>query len=156
MNYVSLYNMRSCFTVKRGRDPRDPWHRRRHDAVAGSRGSDYRWGGYSDTKKEERERDRWGNISRINFAIGEFYVRAGSIHYGQAFAATSIHLDRPFGSWACIFSLFLAFTHTWLSGLGTIVLSFPLHFAKYLRKQLECVCFAKFDIAIFINYKTDS
>lgn len=36
-------------------------------------------------------REREGNISRINFAIGEFYVRAGSIYYGRAFAATAIH-----------------------------------------------------------------
>lgn len=72
MNYASLYNMRSCFTVKRGGDPRDPWHRRRR-----------RWC-YELTTEEDTAapREREGNISRINFAIGEFYVRAGSIYYG--------------------------------------------------------------------------
>lgn len=73
MNYASLYNMRSCFTVKRGGDPRDPWHRRSQTMMLRA---DYR-GGYSGT-----ERERESNISRINFAIGEFYVRAGSIYYG--------------------------------------------------------------------------
>jgi len=79
MNYASLYNMRSCFTVKRARDPRD--------RVAST--SLLRDGLRHRERERERERER--NISRINFAIGEFYVRAGFIYYGRAFAATSIH-----------------------------------------------------------------
>lgn len=107
MNYASLYNMRSCFTVKRGGDPRDLWHRRRRRCCCG----------VTTEKDTAAPWEREGNISRINFAIGEFYVRAGSIYYERAFAATPIHrLDRPFGSWACAFSFFLLVV---LAELGT-------------------------------------
>jgi len=85
MNYASLYNMRSCFTVKRGGDPRDPWHRRRRRCCYGMTIEE------DTAAPRERKRERERNTSRINFAIGEFYVRAGSIYYGRAFAATSIH-----------------------------------------------------------------
>lgn len=89
MNYASLYNMRSCFTVKRGGDPRDPWHRLRRLCRCGvARGGHCRRRGYSGI-------DREGNISRINFAIGEFYVRAGSIYYERALAATRTPIPPP-------------------------------------------------------------
>lgn len=124
MNYASLYNMRSCFTVKRGGDPRDPWHRLRRCCCCGVvRGNYYRQR-YSDA-----ERKRESNTSRINFAIGEFYVRTGFIYYERAFAATSIHRSpRPtvwfFGLRLFFFLLFFSF---WPSpNWGPTVLSLQL------------------------------
>lgn len=93
MNYASLYNMRSCFTVKRGGDPRDPWHRLRRLCRCGvARGGHRRRGGYSAI-------DREGNISRINFAIGEFYVRAASIYYERVVAATRTSIPSSPAVW---------------------------------------------------------
>lgn len=114
MNYASLYNMRSCFTVKRGGDPRDPWRRVVDDAAAARR----------DTAADLGGIDSEGNISRINFAIGEFYVRAGSIYYEEAFAATRIRLRvfRPtvFGSSARALSSLVRPSPSW--GERTVLL----------------------------------
>lgn len=86
MNYASLYNMRSCFTVKRGErrgipgDPPPLREIRERGRVVAS--------GWTDRDIVKRRRGRWGEEGRgggrINFAIGEFYVRAAAIYYGGA------------------------------------------------------------------------
>lgn len=86
MNYASLYNMRSCFTVKRGGDPerststaRNKEEREREKGrVVASR--------WTDRDIVKRRWRRWGGEGGggINFAIGEFYVRAAAIYYGGA------------------------------------------------------------------------
>lgn len=120
MNYASLYNMRSCFTVKRGGDPRDPWHRRSQTMMLRA---DYR-GGYSGT-----ERERESNISRINFAIGEFYVRAGSIYYGYELSPRRLSTaSRP---------------TVWFLGLRLFFLFFSFFLTRGPRRigdQQFCLC----------------
>lgn len=150
MNYASLYNMRSCFTVKRGGDPRDLWHRRRRRCCCGM------------TTEEDTAapREREGNISRINFAIGEFYVRAGSIYYGRAFAATPIHrssTDRPFGSWACLFFFFLFYSSVFAElGTNSFVSAARLLNIWYKNQAAENIGYVLRNmIALFINCEWD-
>lgn len=85
MNYASLYNMRSCFTVKRGGDPerststaRNKEERERERVVAS------RWTDRDIVKRRRRRKGGGGGGGGINFAIGEFYVRAAAIYYGGA------------------------------------------------------------------------
>lgn len=85
MNYASLYNMRSCFTVKRGGDPerststaRNKEERERERVVAS------RWTDRDIVKRRRRRKEGGGGGGGINFAIGEFYVRAAAIYYGGA------------------------------------------------------------------------